>query len=120
MMQKVIMVGNLTKDPEKVQGQELCKISIAVKNDYKNSDGVYGYEFFNLAVWNRLSEIAIKYLHKGSKILIVGRLQNRSWESNGVKKYATEIIVKELEILTGQQKKQELEFVPINIEDLPF
>lgn len=118
-MQKVIMVGNLTKDPEKVQGQDLCKINIAVRNDYKNQDGEYGCEYFNLALWNKLSEIAMKYLKKGSKVLIVGKLQNRSWESDGVKRYATEIVVKEMEMLSSPQKK-EPQMTEISDDESPF
>lgn len=118
-MNKIILCGNLTKDPEKVQGQDLCKINIAVRNDYKGQDGEYGCEYFNLALWNKLSEIAMKYLKKGSKVLIVGRLQNRSWESDGVKKYATEIVVKEIEMLSSPQKKEVL-MTEINPEDSPF
>lgn len=118
-MQKVIMVGNLTKDPEKVTGQDLCKINIAVRNDYRGQDGEYGCEYFSLALWNKLSEIAMKYLKKGSKVLIVGRLQNRSWETDGVKKYATEIVVKEMEMLSSP-RKEEPQMVEISQEELPF
>ena len=118
-MQKVIMVGNLTKDPEKVQGQDLCKINIAVRNDYRGQDGEYGCEYFSLALWNKLSEIALKYLKKGSKVLIVGRLQNRSWETDGVKKYATEIVVKEMEMLSSP-RKEESQLTPIDDDSMPF
>ena len=118
-MQKVIMVGNLTKDPEKVTGQDLCKINIAVRNDYRGQDGEYGCEYFSLALWNKLSEIAMKYLKKGSKVLIVGRLQNRTWESDGVKRYATEIVVKEMEMLSSP-RKEESQLTPIDDDSMPF
>lgn len=106
-MQKVIMCGCLTREPEKIDGQDLCKLNIAVRNNFKNKNGNYDSEFFNLVVWNKLHETCIKYLHKGSRILITGELHNRTYEKDGVKKYLTEIIVKELEMLPSVKKQDE-------------
>ena len=115
------MCGCLTKDPEKVDGQDLCKLNIAVKNSYKNKEGNYDSEFFNLVVWNKLHETCMKYLSKGSRILVTGELHNRSYEKDGQKKYLTEIIVKELEMLPSVRKQEEPQkMTPIDVDSLPF
>ena len=120
-MQKVIMCGCLTREPEKVKDQDLCRLDIAVRNNYKNKDGNYGREFFNLVVWNKLHETCMKYLHKGNRILITGELHNRTYEKDGAKKYLTEIIVKELEMLpSGKKQDDEHKLMPINDDGLPF
>lgn len=120
-MQKVIMCGCLTKEPEKVDGQDLCRLNIAVRNNFKNKEGNYESEFFNLVVWNKLHETCMKYLHKGSRILITGELHNRTYEKDGVKKYLTEIIVKELEMLPSVKKQDnEVKMTPIDDDSLPF
>lgn len=116
------MIGNLIKDPEKIEGQNLCRLSIAVRNNYKNKDGEYDSEFFNLSVWNKLHENCMKYLQKGSKISFIGELHIRSYEKDGIKKYMPEIIVQEIEFLSSIQKKEEepQKMTPIDDDSLPF
>lgn len=116
-MNSVVITGYLTKDPEKVDGQALCKMTVAVKNNYRNKDGEYDSEFLNVAVWNRLHEHCMKYLSKGSKVLVAGELHIRNYEKDGVKKYVTEIVAHDVEFLST---KQEPKMTPINEEDLPF
>ena len=123
-MQIVLLIGNLTKEPEKVDGQELCKLTMAVRNNYKNKDGEYDSEFFNIAVWNKLHENCVKYLHKGSKIAVIGREQNRSYDKDGQKRYVHEIVASEIEFLSTPQKKEENQeipkYEPIDDDELPF
>ena len=123
-MQIMLLVGNLTKEPEKVDGQELCKLTMAVRNNYKNKDGEYESEFFNIIVWNKLHESCMKYLHKGSKIAVIGREQNRSYEKDGQKRYVHEVVASEVEFLSSPQKKEEKQecykLEPITDEGLPF
>lgn len=123
-MNKTIICGILTKEPEKVDGQQLCKLSVAVKNKFKNKDGEYESEFFNVAVWNSLSDNCIKYLHKGSKVLVVGEHHHRSYEKDGVRKYICEIVAHEVEFLSTPQKKDDKEeaykLEPIDDDGLPF
>lgn len=93
---KVILVGNLGKDPE-VQylegGVARARFSIATNEGYvdRNGNRVDQTEWHNIVLWRKQAEIAEKYLHKGSQIYLEGKLRNRSWEDNGVKKYITEI-----------------------------
>lgn len=94
-MNKVILVGNLTRDPELSEtpsGVAVCKFSIAVNRPHANSDGERQTDFFNIVVWRGQGENAAKYLKKGSKVGIVGSLQNRSYEDkDGVKRSVTEV-----------------------------
>ena len=103
-MNKVILVGNLTRDPELSEtpsGATVCRFSIAVSRDYASSDGTRETDFFNITTWSKTAEICGKYLKKGNKVAIVGRLQNRSYEDkDGVKRYVTDVIANEVEFLT--------------------
>lgn len=119
-MQIMLLVGNLTKEPEKVDGQELCKLTMAVRNNYKNKDGEYESEFFNIIVWNKLHESCMKYLHKGSKIAVIGREQNRSYEKDGQKRYVHEVVASEVEFLSSPKKDEEPKMKPIDDDSLPF
>ncbi len=95
---KVILVGNLGKDPE-VQylegGIALARFSIATSERYKTKDGNLkeDTEWHNVVLWRQRAEIAEKYLKKGSKIYLEGKLRTRSWDDqDGNKKYTTEIV----------------------------
>lgn len=93
---KVILVGNLGKDPD-VQylegGVARARFSIATNEGYvdRNGNRVDQTEWHNIVLWRKQAEIAEKYLRKGSQIYLEGKLRNRSWEDNGVKKYITEV-----------------------------
>lgn len=103
-MNKVILVGNLTRDPELSEtpnGVAVCRFSIAVSRDYANSDGTRETDFFNITVWRGRAENCGKYLKKGNKVAVVGSLQNRSYEDKeGVKRTVTDIVANEVEFLT--------------------
>lgn len=110
-MNKVILVGNLTRDPELSEtpsGVAVCKFSIAVNRPHANSDGERQTDFFNIVVWRGQGENAAKYLKKGSKVGIVGSLQNRSYEDkDGVKRSVTEVIASEVEFLSPKDSDGE-------------
>lgn len=110
-LNKVILTGNLTKDPELSEtpsGISVCKFSIAVSRDYANADGNRETDFFNIVVWRGRAENCGKYLKKGNKVGIVGSLQNRSYEDkDGVKRNVTEVVASEVEFLTPKQAENE-------------
>ena len=110
-MQKFICIGNLTRDPELTEtpsGVAVCKFSIAVSRDYADADGNRETDFFNITVWRGRAESCGKYLKKGNKVAIVGRLQNRSYEDkDGVKRTVTDIIADEVEFLTPKQSAED-------------
>lgn len=114
-MNKVILVGNLTKDPELSEtpsGVAVCKFSLAVSRDYTNAEGNRDTDFFNITVWRGRAENCGKYLKKGNKVAIVGSLQTRSYEDkDGIKRNVTDVIANEVEFLTPKQSGQEEESV---------
>jgi len=111
---KVILVGNLGKDPEvkyTPQGTPVAKITIATNERFKGKDGNWQdrTEWHNVVLWQRLAEIAGEYLKKGGKVYIEGRLQTRSWDDKqtGQKKYMTEIVANDLVLLGGRGESGE-------------
>ena len=106
---KVILVGNLGKDPEVrslANGSQVTRITIATSEswtDKQSGQKQERTEWHRVVFFNRLAEIAGEYLKKGSKVYVEGSLQTRSWEDQqGVKKYATEIKVKEMQMLDSK------------------
>lgn len=106
---KVILVGNLGKDPElkyTPSGTAVAKFSIATSSRYKDKSDQWQEqtEWHNVVAWARLAEIAGEYLKKGSKVYVEGRLQTRSWDDKNTnqKKYMTEIVVNDLVLLGGR------------------
>ena len=106
---KVILVGNLGKDPEvkyTPQGTPVAKITLATNERFKDKDGNWQdrTEWHNVVLWQRLAEIAGEYLKKGGKAYIEGRLQTRSWDDkqSGQKKYMTEVVASDLVMLSGR------------------
>ena len=103
-MNKVFLIGNLTRDPEVTEtptGIAVCRFAIAVSRDYQNSEGTRETDFFNITVWRGRAEVCGKYLKKGSKVAISGSLQTRSYEDkDGIKRNVTDIVANEVEFLT--------------------
>ncbi|WP_026999460.1 single-stranded DNA-binding protein [Eisenibacter elegans] len=104
-LNKVMLIGNLGKDPE-IQtlegGYAIAKFSLATSESYRDKNGVLQTEteWHNIIAWRGLAEVAAKYLKKGSTIYIEGKLKTRSYEdNNGVKKYVTEVIADKLLML---------------------
>lgn len=132
-MNKVILIGNLTKDPELSEtssGVSYCKFSIAVNRPFANSDGERETDFFNITTWRGQAETCAKYLTKGKKVCVVGSLQNREYtDKNGVKRTATDVIASEIEFLsprqedggkTVQKAEERPQLEEYNDDDLPF
>lgn len=119
-MNKVWLIGNLTKDPELAEtpnGVAVCKFSIAVPRDYSNSDGTRETDFFNITVWSGRAESCSRYLKKGSKVSVVGSLQNRSYEGqDGLKRTLTDVIANEVEFLTPKNAMGEEDATPVRRE----
>jgi single-strand DNA-binding protein len=106
---KVILVGNLGKDPEvkyTPNGVPVAKFSLATNERFKDKSGEWQdrTEWHNIVVWQRLAEIVGEYVKKGSKIYIEGKLQTSSWEDkqSGEKKYRTEVVAHDLVLLSGR------------------
>ena len=134
-MNKVFLIGNLTRDPELSttnSGISVCRISIAVSRRFANADGSRETDFFNVVAWRAIAENCAKYLKKGSKIAVMGSIQNRSYEgTDGTKRYTTDITAEEIEFLStkgdeavagGMQSEPDTGLQPIDDDDntLPF
>lgn len=102
-MNKVILIGNLTKDPELSttnSGINYCRFSLAVPKRFVNN-GERDAEFINIVVWRVQADNCHKYLKKGSKACVVGSLQTRNYEAqDGTKRYVTEVVAEEVEFLS--------------------
>ena len=106
MVNKVILVGNLGRDPEvrsTPSGQPVASFSLATNRKWKDRDGnrQEQTEWHNIVCWGRQAEVAGQYLTKGKQIYVEGRLQTRSWEDrqSGEKKYRTEIVCDNFQML---------------------
>ncbi|MFC2115299.1 single-stranded DNA-binding protein [Bacteroidota bacterium] len=102
---KVILVGNVGKDPETRYlegGTAVCSFSLATSETYRNRDGekVTNTEWHNVVLWRGLAEVAEKYVKKGSQLFIEGRIRTRSWDDrDGNKRYTTEIVGDNMQML---------------------
>lgn len=139
-MNKVILMGNLGKAPETrtlESGVVMCRFPIATSETYKNrksGEKTSHTEWHNVVLWRGLAEVAEKYLNKGDKILIEGRIRSRSWEDkeSGQMRFITEILADQMQMIGSVKKSSEdineaqepsasfIEESPIEQEDLPF
>ena len=132
---KVILVGNLGKDPEirtLESGTKKANFTLATTEMYKDKNGqkISLTEWHNIVCWRRFAEIAEQYLEKGKQIYLEGRIRTRSWEDNGVKKYITEVVADYFTMLSSGVKPEEQSASPVMPEappasadyedDLPF
>lgn len=135
MLNKTILIGRLTWDPELKEtqsGTSVCNFSIAVNRRYKNAEGGYDADFINCVAWRQTGEFVSRYFSKGRMIAVVGSLQTRNYEKDGQRHYVTEVQVDEAyfggdkaDINPGNQKPEA--FAPETDEeffasaaDLPF
>ena len=105
---KVILVGNVGGDPEvryMPSGGAVVNLTLATSESWKDKssgDNVEKTEWHRVVFFNRLAEIVGEYVRKGSKLYLEGRLQTRSWEQDGIKRYATEIVASEMQMLDSR------------------
>jgi single-strand DNA-binding protein len=135
---KVILIGNLGKDPElrtTPQGTSLARFSIATTTVWKDSSGAKKEktEWHDVVAWERLAQICGEYLHKGKQVYVEGSLQTRSWEDqNGQKRYKTEVKANNVVMLgsreagrgesaaPGPREVSEVAEAPAYDDDVPF
>ena len=108
-MNKSILIGRLTKDPElksSTSGVFVCKFTLAVNRRYKNSEGNYDADFISCVAWRGAAELICKHTKKGSLIGIVGALQTHSYEKDGQRIYATDVVVDEIKLLDFKKEDE--------------
>jgi single-strand DNA-binding protein len=107
-LNKAMVIGNLTRDPElrnTPSGQTVASFSVATNLVWTDQSGQQQKktEFHNIIAWRKLADICAKYLHKGSKVFIEGRLQTTDWTGqDGVKRYRTEIVTENMIMLDAK------------------
>lgn len=106
---KVILIGNMTADPELKQtagGVSVCSFSIAVNRRFaKSEQGQQTVDFINIVTWRQSAEFVSRYFKKGNPILVCGQLQTRTWTDNqGQKRYATEVVADEVSFVANAQQ----------------
>ena len=109
-MNKAILIGNLTRDPESGQtvgGIARTTFTIAVNRRYTNQQGEREADYIPIVAWRQTAELCARYLAKGRKVAVEGSIQTRSYDAqDGTKRYITEVIADSVEFLTPQQGGQ--------------
>lgn len=115
-MNKVFLIGNLTRDPEMrstQSGVAVCNFSIAVNRRFKKENGEQETDFLNVIAWRQLAELCAKYLAKGRKVAISGSIQTRTYEAkDGSKRTAWDIVADEVEFLSPQNQQSSTQSMP--------
>ena len=130
-MNRTFLVGNLTRDIElrhTPQGTAVCDIGLAVNDRRKSGDEwVDKTTFVDVTLWNRNAEVANEYTRKGSSVMIEGRLELETWESDGQKRSKLKVVAERLQLLGGKpvEAKPKLAAVPaasekFDYQDPPF
>lgn len=101
---QAIIMGNLTRDPElrtTPSGQSVASFAVATNRNWTDPSGEKkeAVEYHEIVAWGKLGELVSNYLSKGRKVLVTGRLQTRSWETDGVKRQKTEIVATDINFL---------------------
>ena len=125
MLNKVILMGRLTKNPElrvTNSGKNVTSFTIAVDTGFGEDKKT---DFINCVAWNKKAEFVSKYFTKGQMIIVLGRISTRDYEDkNGNKKYITEVIANEVQFGESKKADKELtedELTPLDIDDdIPF
>lgn len=141
-MNKIILIGNLTRDPETsttASGITMCKFSVAVNRRYGNKDGNDAVDYFNIVAWRGVAESCGKILTKGRKVAVTGSVQIRNYEAqDGTRRQAIDVVADEVEFLpsgdrnaAGESGSHEVparkeaprpvqDLTPVDDDDLPF
>ena len=133
-MNQVILIGRLTRDPDSRlldSGISLCRFNLAVDRKFKNAGGERESDFISCVAWRQTAEFIAKHFAKGSKMALSGTIQTRSYDKDGEKRYATEVITDSVEFVekrgdhapdTGSSRNtaQQDDFVEVDDSELPF
>ncbi len=110
-MNKAILIGNLTRDPElrtTSNGTPVCTFTIAINRRFANQQGVREADFLSIVTWRQLAELCHRYLAKGRKVAVEGSLQSRSYDAqDGTKRYVVEVVADQVEFLSSPQGQAE-------------
>ena len=103
-MNRVFLIGNLTRDPELTEtaaGVKICRFTIAVNRSYTGGDGEKKTDFFNCTAWRGLGETIARFTRKGTKVAVIGSIELRNYEDReGVKRTGVDIVAQDVEFLS--------------------
>lgn len=115
-MNKVVLIGNLVRNPEvraTQSGISVCNFTVAVNRRFKKENGEQETDFLNVIAWRQLAELCSKYLAKGRKVAVTGSIQTRQYEAkDGSKRTAWDIVADEVEFLTTQNQQSSTQSAP--------
>lgn len=121
MINKAIIMGRLTRDPElrhTGSGTPVCSFTVAVDNGYGENRQA---DFINCVAWNKTAEFVSKYFAKGKMIIVIGRIATRTWEGqDGKKNYATEVVVNEVSFGESKRSQEGVTYGPSASEGAPI
>ncbi|OWW45818.1 single-stranded DNA-binding protein [Enterococcus hirae 88-15-E09] len=134
MINNVVLVGRLTKDPDirnTQQGTEIASFTLAVNRNFKDQNGNREADFINCVAWRKTAELIRNHVSKGQQIGVVGRVQTRSYDNQqGQKVFVTEVIVSEIQFLESKVNNNQTNnnssdpfgatSIDISDDDLPF
>ena len=124
-MQKLMIVGNLTKNPElrsTSDGTSVCGFTVAVNRPKTKNNQDPGADFFNVNAWRNLGEICAKYLEKGKKVCVIGRVSLRTWDKDGKHGASLEVLADDVEFLSARSAPvdEPTGYEVVETDDLPF
>ncbi|MDA8333516.1 MAG: single-stranded DNA-binding protein [Peptococcaceae bacterium] len=102
MLNRIILIGRLTRDPElryTQSGTAVARMSLAVERDFRNAAGEKETDFIDIVAWRKLAELCANHLGKGRLVAVEGRLQIRPWEKDGVKHRSAEVVADGVQFL---------------------
>jgi single-strand DNA-binding protein len=122
-LNRIILIGNLTSDPEvrfTVEGLQIAKFQLAVDR-FSQENSPKQMDYIDVVAWRKLAEICGQYLKKGKQVLVEGRIQVRTFENeSGVRKWATEVVARSIKLLGGAVKEQAAgHAVPETADEVP-
>lgn len=109
MLNKIILIGRLTADPEMrytTNGNAVTRMTLAVDRNYKDVNGDKKVDFIPVIAWKKLAEIVAEYMRKGKLISVVGALEIRSYDDNGMKKYIAEVNASDIRFLEKKDNEK--------------
>jgi single-strand DNA-binding protein len=130
-LNQVLLIGNLTKEPELRStpgGTNVLSFSLACNRSFKDKNDQWqeAADFVNCVAWGSIAERINKFVAKGKRIFVTGRLQTRSWDKDGQKHYATEVVVSDVVLIDFAEKtetnnvQEPVNDNPIDLSDIPF
>lgn len=130
MLNRVILIGRLTRDPELKYipaGDAVAALTLAVDRPYANKHGEREADFIKVVAWKKTAEACANYLGKGSLVAIDGRLQIRSYDQDGQRRYIAEVVAETVKFLDrrkipdqGQDRYEGYQGTAVDDEDIPF